>query len=95
VVDLTGINAYYTLLAMQMNAAQYQAPKDFKRLARFPSKPTRLRRSGTAQAGNAAVAVSRPASSGCVAVTLAELSATSFSISRCARSWDSCDLVSR
>ena len=36
VVDLTGINAYYTLLAMQMNAAQYQAPKDFKRLARFP-----------------------------------------------------------
>ncbi|WP_413460307.1 carboxymuconolactone decarboxylase family protein [Herbaspirillum huttiense] len=36
VVDLTGINAYYTLLAMQMNAAQYQAPKDFKRLVRFP-----------------------------------------------------------
>jgi 4-carboxymuconolactone decarboxylase len=36
VVDLTGINAYYTLLAMQMNAAQYQAPKDSKRLARFP-----------------------------------------------------------
>ncbi|MFX5817273.1 carboxymuconolactone decarboxylase family protein, partial [Acinetobacter baumannii] len=28
VVDLTGINAYYTLLAMQMNAAQYQAPKE-------------------------------------------------------------------
>ncbi|QBP75724.1 carboxymuconolactone decarboxylase family protein [Herbaspirillum huttiense] len=36
VVDLTGINAYYTLLAMQMNAAQYQAPKDAKRLVRFP-----------------------------------------------------------
>ncbi|MFJ3054422.1 carboxymuconolactone decarboxylase family protein [Herbaspirillum sp. NPDC087042] len=36
VVDLTGINAYYTLLAMQMNAAQYQAPKDSKRLVRFP-----------------------------------------------------------
>lgn len=36
VVDLTGINAYYTLLAMQMNAAQYQVPKDAKRLVRFP-----------------------------------------------------------
>ncbi len=36
VVDLAGINAYYTLLAMQMNAAQYQAPKDSKRLVRFP-----------------------------------------------------------
>jgi 4-carboxymuconolactone decarboxylase len=36
VVDLTGINAYYTLLAMQMNVAQYQPPKDAKRLARFP-----------------------------------------------------------
>ena len=36
VVDLTGINSYYTLLAMQMNAAQYQAPKDSKRLTRFP-----------------------------------------------------------
>jgi 4-carboxymuconolactone decarboxylase len=36
VVDLTGINAYYTLLAMQMNVAQYQTPKDGKRLARFP-----------------------------------------------------------
>ncbi|MCO4856527.1 carboxymuconolactone decarboxylase family protein [Herbaspirillum sp. WGmk3] len=36
VVDLTGINAYYTLLAMQMNAAQYQAPKEAKRLVRFP-----------------------------------------------------------
>jgi 4-carboxymuconolactone decarboxylase len=36
VVDLTGINAYYTSLAMQMNAAQYQIPKDGKKLARFP-----------------------------------------------------------
>lgn len=36
IVDLTGINAYYTSLAMQMNVAQYQVPKDAKRLARFP-----------------------------------------------------------
>ena len=36
VVDLTGINAYYTLLAMQMNVAQYQVPKDAKKLSRFP-----------------------------------------------------------
>ena len=36
VVDLTGINAYYTLLAMQMNVAQYQLPKNAKKLVRFP-----------------------------------------------------------
>jgi 4-carboxymuconolactone decarboxylase len=36
VVDLTGINAYYTLLAMHLNAAHYETPKDAKRLARFP-----------------------------------------------------------
>lgn len=36
VVDLTGINAYYTLLAMQMNVAQYQVPKDANKLPRFP-----------------------------------------------------------
>ena len=36
VVDLTGINAYYALLAMQLNVAQYQMPKDGKRLVRFP-----------------------------------------------------------
>lgn len=36
VVDLTGINAYYTSLAMQMNVAQYQTPKDAKKLERFP-----------------------------------------------------------
>jgi len=36
VVDLTGINAYYTLLAMQLNMAQYEPPKDARRLERFP-----------------------------------------------------------
>lgn len=36
VVDLTGINAYYTLLAMQMNVAEYDIPKDAKKLPRFP-----------------------------------------------------------
>lgn len=35
-VDLTGINAYYALLAMQLNVAQYQMPKDGKRLVRMP-----------------------------------------------------------
>lgn len=36
VVDLTGINAYYTQLAMQLNVAQYKGPKEMKKLARFP-----------------------------------------------------------
>jgi len=36
VVDLTGINAYYALLAMQLNVAQYPLPKDGKRLVRLP-----------------------------------------------------------
>jgi 4-carboxymuconolactone decarboxylase len=36
VVDLTGINAYYALLAMQLNVAQYEPPKDARRLERFP-----------------------------------------------------------
>jgi 4-carboxymuconolactone decarboxylase len=36
VVDLTGVNAYYALLAMQLNVAQYDMPKDGKRLDRFP-----------------------------------------------------------
>jgi 4-carboxymuconolactone decarboxylase len=36
VVDLTALNGYYTLLAMEMNVAQYQAPKDARRLSRFP-----------------------------------------------------------
>jgi 4-carboxymuconolactone decarboxylase len=36
IVDLTGINAYYTLLAMQMNVAEYEIPKDGKKLVRFP-----------------------------------------------------------
>jgi 4-carboxymuconolactone decarboxylase len=34
VVDLTGIIGYYTFLAMQLNAAQYQAPMDGKKLPR-------------------------------------------------------------
>jgi 4-carboxymuconolactone decarboxylase len=36
IVDLVGINGYYTLLAMEMNAAQYLAPKDSRKLVRFP-----------------------------------------------------------
>ena len=36
VVDLTGVNAYYTLLAMQLNMAEYPLPKDCKKLTRFP-----------------------------------------------------------
>lgn len=36
VVDLTGVNAYYTLLAMQLNMAQYEPPQGAKRLERFP-----------------------------------------------------------
>ena len=36
VVDLTGVNAYYTLLAMQLNMAEYPLPKDGKKLTRFP-----------------------------------------------------------
>lgn len=36
VVDLTGINAYYALLAMQMNVARYEPPKEAKKLTRFP-----------------------------------------------------------
>jgi 4-carboxymuconolactone decarboxylase len=36
VVDLTAINGYYTLLAMEMNVARYEAPKDGKKLPRFP-----------------------------------------------------------
>ncbi|MBO9538298.1 carboxymuconolactone decarboxylase family protein [Herbaspirillum sp.] len=36
VIDLTGINAYYTLLAMQLNMANYALPKDGKKLPRFP-----------------------------------------------------------
>ena len=32
----TAINAYYTLLAMELNAARYEAPKDGKKLPRFP-----------------------------------------------------------
>ena len=36
IVDLTGINAYYTLLAMQMNVAQYKVPEGAQKLPRFP-----------------------------------------------------------
>lgn len=36
VVDLTGINAYYSLLAMELNVAQYPLPSNGKRLVRFP-----------------------------------------------------------
>ena len=36
VVDLTGINAYYTLLAMQLNMAEYAIPKDGRKLERLP-----------------------------------------------------------
>lgn len=36
VVDLVGINGYYTFLAMQMNTAQYAIPKDGEKLPRFP-----------------------------------------------------------
>jgi 4-carboxymuconolactone decarboxylase len=36
VVDLTAINAYYTLLAMEMNVARYEMPKDGRKLPRFP-----------------------------------------------------------
>lgn len=36
VVDLTGINGYYALLAMQLNVAQYPLPEGGRKLARFP-----------------------------------------------------------
>jgi len=36
VVDLTGIVAYYTLLAMHLNAARYQPPEDAVRLPPLP-----------------------------------------------------------
>jgi len=36
VVDLTGIVGYYTFLAMQLNAAQYQIPKDGTKLPKRP-----------------------------------------------------------
>ncbi len=35
-MDLTAINGYYTLLAMEMNVARYEIPKDGKKLTRFP-----------------------------------------------------------
>lgn len=36
VVDTTGIAGYYTLLAMQLNVAQYQSPNDPTKLPRLP-----------------------------------------------------------
>jgi 4-carboxymuconolactone decarboxylase len=36
VVDLVAINGYYTLLAMQLNAARYALPKDGVPVPRFP-----------------------------------------------------------
>jgi 4-carboxymuconolactone decarboxylase len=36
VIDLTGVIGYYTLLAMEMNMAQYEPPKGYKPLQRFP-----------------------------------------------------------
>jgi 4-carboxymuconolactone decarboxylase len=36
VVDLTGINGYYTFLAMQMNMTEYPLPDDGVKLKRFP-----------------------------------------------------------
>ncbi len=36
IVDLVGIDGYYTLLAMQLNVARYPLPKDGRSLPRFP-----------------------------------------------------------
>ena len=36
IVDLTGINGYYTLLAMQLNTAEYQLPEGAEKLLRLP-----------------------------------------------------------
>jgi 4-carboxymuconolactone decarboxylase len=36
VVDLVGINGYYTFLAMQMNVARYPIPREASPLPRFP-----------------------------------------------------------
>lgn len=36
VVDLVGINGYYSLLAMQLNTARYRIPDDAQPLPRFP-----------------------------------------------------------
>jgi len=36
VVDMTAISGYYALLAMELNVAQYELPRDGKRLPRLP-----------------------------------------------------------
>ncbi len=38
VIDLVGINGYYTFLAMTMNTTRYPVPKDGLRLPRFPEQ---------------------------------------------------------
>ena len=37
VIDLTGINGYFTFLAMQMNMARFPVPEGPARLPRFPN----------------------------------------------------------
>jgi len=37
IIDIGGIMGYYTLLAMELNAAQYPTPGEAKRLPRFPN----------------------------------------------------------
>jgi 4-carboxymuconolactone decarboxylase len=37
ILDLTGISGHDTLPAMELNVAQYERPKDGKRLERFPN----------------------------------------------------------
>lgn len=36
VIDLVGVNGYYTLLAMALNTTRAEVPKDFVKLPRFP-----------------------------------------------------------
>ncbi len=36
VIDLVGINGYYTFLAMTLNTTRAEVPKDFAKLPRFP-----------------------------------------------------------
>jgi 4-carboxymuconolactone decarboxylase len=36
VLDIAGINGYYTALAMAMNTTRYPIPADGKRLPRWP-----------------------------------------------------------
>lgn len=36
IVDMTAISGYYTLMAMELNVAQYEMPKDGRKLVRLP-----------------------------------------------------------